>query len=438
MAKIYFTRLDEYWTRIQKLDFLAEKGTYQNLQWQEIIPDNKHNWLTEGLYDSFDGFVPMGTKDGKASKSEVEGVVFKVYSRGAETTRDTWAYNFNQNNLAENMQISIEFYNDQVSKLSRQPKETKIDDFANYDDKKISWSSSLKRHFENLIFANFNEENIRYSLYRPFSKQYLYFDKIFTHRRGQFPSIFPTPETEAENKVICCSAVGNNKSFHNLMTNVIPDLHFTGDSQCFPFYTYTEDGSHRQENITDWALENYQTHYQDNTITKWGIFYYVYGLLHHQGYRDKYQKNLKRELPRLPYAPDFWKFSQAGQQLAELHLNYEQQEPYELQDETKGNLDWRVEKMRLSKDKTTLVYNNTLTLKGIPPKVFDYKLGNRSALQWIIEQYKIKTDKRSGITNDPNRPDEPRYIFELVGKVITVSLKTVEIVEQLNKETFEE
>ncbi|MEK7989536.1 MAG: type ISP restriction/modification enzyme, partial [Thiotrichaceae bacterium] len=203
-------------------------------------------------------------------------------------------------------------------------------------------------------------------------------------------------------------------------------------------YTYSEDGSHRQENISNWALKDYQTHYQDNSISKWDIFYYVYGFLHHQGYRDKYQANLKRELPRIPYAPEFWTISHAGKQLADLHLNYEQQKPYEIQYETKSKTpNWRVKKMRLDKEKTSIIYNDTSIIKGIPPQVFDYKLGNRSALHWIIDQYQVKTDKRSGIINDPNRDDDPQYIIKLIGKIITVSLKTVEIVEGINKLTFE-
>jgi predicted helicase len=436
-ADIFYYSINDDFKRVQKLEFIAEKNTYKNLEWQEIKPDEKYNWLTEGLHDDFDSFLPMGTKEAKAAKSEAKGVIFKIYSRGAETTRDTWAYNFNKTDLINNIRISIEFYNEQVSKLSKQPKETKIDDFANYDDNKISWSSSLKKHLENLIVAEFKEENIRISLYRPFSKQYLYFDKIFTHRRGQFPSIFPTPETEAKNKVIWLK-VGMEISLFALCVNHIVDLLPQSGSQCFPFYTYSEDGSHRQENITNWALKDYQTHYQDNSISKWDIFYYVYGFLHHQGYRDKYQLNLKRELPRIPYAPEFWTISQAGQQLADLHLNYEQQEPYEIQYETKSKKpDWRVKKMRLDKEKTSIIYNDTFIIKGIPLKIFDYKLGNRSALHWIIDQYQVKTDKRSGIINDPNRDDDPQYIINLVCKIITVSLKTVEIVEKINKLDFE-
>ena len=217
------------------------------------------------------------------------------------------------------------------------------------------------------------------------------------------------------------------------MSQKIPDFHLTGDSQCFPLYTYEEDGSDRRENITDWALDRFRAHYRDDTITKWDIFHYVYGLLHHPVYRERYQANLKRELPRIPFAPGFRAYAAAGARLAHIHVHYEDQPQYPLaQIETPDTpLDWRVEKMRLSKDRTQLTYNRFLTLDGIPPAAFNYRLGNRSALDWVIDQYRVKTDKRSGIVNDPNRADDPQYILRLIGKVINVSLETVKIVEGL-------
>ena len=207
-----------------------------------------------------------------------------------------------------------------------------------------------------------------------------------------------------------------------------------GGSQCFPFYVYDEDGSNRRENITDWALDQFRTHYKDKKIDKWAIFHYVYGLLHHPGYRAKFADNLKRELPRIPFAPDFKAFSKAGQSLAQLHLDYEKLKPWDLEfQETPGqSLSYRVEdKMRLTKDKTALIVNPSLTLAGIPPEAFTYRLGNRSALDWVIDQYQICTDARSGITSDPNREDDPEYIVRLVGQVIRVSIETMNIVNGL-------
>ncbi len=240
-----------------------------------------------------------------------------------------------------------------------------------------------------------------------------------------------------------------------------------------------QGGTDGRENITDWALKLFRDHYQDPSIGKWDIFYYVYGVLHHPGYRAKFADNLKRELPRIPLAPavegikgsrdrgikgsGFWAFADAGRELARWHLDYEQVEPYPLQfveKKTVGNepssspslggrgvrastpgrrrtIDdlYRVDdKMRLSKDKTSLVVNPVLTLESIPPEVFEYRLGNRSALEWVIDQYQVTSDKRSGIRSDPNRPDDPQYIVRLVGQVMRVSLETVRIVKGLPQE----
>jgi predicted helicase len=220
------------------------------------------------------------------------------------------------------------------------------------------------------------------------------------------------------------------------MVDAVPDIHILASKdafQCFPFYTYDEDGTNRRENITDWALDQFRRQYDDDRITKWDIFHYVYALLHHPAYREKYAANLKRELPRIPFAPQFRPFVEAGTRLAELHVHYEQQPEYALDwiENKDAPLDWRVDKMRLSKDKTQLRYNDFLTLAGIPPETFDYRLGNRSALDWIIDQYRVKTDPRSGLTNDPNRLDDAQYIVRLIGQVITVSLETVAVVKGL-------
>jgi len=221
--------------------------------------------------------------------------------------------------------------------------------------------------------------------------------------------------------------------------HIIANLSITSldATQCFPFYTYNEDGTNRRENITDWALARFRAVYEEEdrppTLDKWAIFHYIYALLHHPTYRETYAANLRRELPRIPFVRDFWGFARAGARLAELHVNYERQPEYPLQRlETPGEpLDWRVEKMALSKDRTRIRYNDFLTLAGVPPAAFDYRLGNRSALEWVIDQYRVTTDRRSGITNDPNRPDDPEYIVRLIGQVVAVSVATVEIVKEL-------
>ncbi len=219
-----------------------------------------------------------------------------------------------------------------------------------------------------------------------------------------------------------------------LMTNVIPDLLPQGGSQCFPFYVYDEDGSNRRENITDWALGEYRARY-GGELTKWDIFHYIYGLLHSPEYRERYAANLKRDLPRIPFvaAPDFWRFVAAGRRLAEIHIGYERAAPYPLRhiENRAVPWTWRVEKMKLSKDKTALVVNESLTLEGIPAEVYAYKLGNRSALEWVIDQYQVSVDKRSGIESDPNDQADPEAIVRLVKQVVAVSVETVAIVAGL-------
>ena len=432
-AEIFYARVDEFWRKEDKYRYLDSKEHYRNIEWKPIIPDRRYTWLTEGLHPEFETFIPMGTKEAKAAKSEAVDVIFKTYSCGVGTNRDAWVYNFNRNGLMQNMRLTIDTYNVEVDRWKRRGDQAEsLDDFVLSDDKKIKWSSALKRTLKSGQIAEFADTKIRQSLYRPFTKSNLFFDRVMNHSVHIFPSIFPTPETEQENRVIWLK-VGQEWPMFALMANKIPDQLPQGGSQCFPFYTYDEDGTNRRKNITDWALEQFRAHYRDEAITKWDIFHYVYGLLHHPDYRERYQANLKRDLPRLPFGSDFWGFAKAGQRLGEIHIGYEQVPEYQLAfiENREVPLDWRVEKMKLSKDKTQLVYNDFLTLDGIPAKAFEYRLGNRSALEWVINQYCVKTDKRSGIVNDPNRADDPQYIVKLIGKVISVSLETVEIVEGL-------
>ena len=435
-AEVWLYSIDDYLKARDKQERLSQFADYTNVPMKQAALDARYTWLTEGLHAEFETFLPLGTKKAKAGKGEAVDVLFKSYSRGVVTCRDAWAYNFNRSALTENIQGMIGCYNEQVFKWERQRDPgANVDEFVVYNDQKIKWSETLKRNLKRGKIADFSHEKVRTSLYRPFTKSHLYFNRMITERVYVFPSIFPTAETEKENRAICVSGLGSNKLFHCLMTQQIPELNLTGASQCFPFYTYDEDGSNRRENITDWALAQFRKQYQDNTISKWDIFHYVYGLLHHPQYRERYQANLKRDLPHIPFAPqssDFRAFATAGARLANIHVDYEQMPAYPLNIvETPGKpLNWRVEKMRLSKDKTQIRYNEFLTLEGIPEKAFAYQLGNRSALEWVVDQYRVKVDKRSGIVNDPNREND-QYIIGLLQKVIAVSVETVAIVEGL-------
>ena len=435
-SRLFYYRTDELWQKKDKFDFLTQRQHVGNIAWETIRPDARHTWLTEGLHAEFDTFIPMGTKAAKAGKSEK--VIFRNYSNGVQTNRDAWVYNFNRDALRKNLTSMMEFYNMQVFKWHQGPKrEGNVDAFVDAAETKIKWTDALKSDLKNGKTAAFSPEKVRTSLYRPFTKSHLYFDRMMNQRVYQFPSIFPTPDTEKENRVICVN-ITKEKPFICLIAGCIPANVVTGgfgsSGQCFPFYTYDEDGTNRRENITEWALAQFRTHYQDDSISKWDIFHYNYGILHHPDYRERYQANLKRDLPHIPFAEDFWGFAKAGAQLADIHVNYEDQDEYDtlqLIQTPNVPLNWRVEKMKLAKDKTSLAYNDFLTLDGIPSKAFEYRLGTRSALEWVIDQYRVKTDKRSGILNDPNHADDPQYIVRLIGKVITVSLETVEIVNKL-------
>ncbi len=433
-TEIFYASVNKFWRKEEKHHYLDSKQNYQKVEWRQITPDGHHTWLTERLRPEFETFVPIGTKAAKAKKGAATEVIFKTYSNGVGTARDAWVYNFNRDALTENISRMIENYNAEVARWTqRTNREANVDNFVVYDDTKIKWSSTLKQKLQSGQTTAFTDAKIRSSLYRPFTKSNLYFDRMMNHRVAGFPSIFPTPETESENRVLCVNGIGSKKPFHPLMVAAIPCLGIVDANQSFPFYSYNEDGSNRRENITDWALFTFRSHYKDDAISKWDIFHYTYGLLHHPDYRERYEANLKRDLPHMPFATDFWAFATAGAQLAELHVNYEaaQKFPLKYRETPDTPVDWRVEKMKLSKDKTQLKYNDFLTLEGIPAEAFEYRLGTRSALEWVIDQYRVKTHSRSGLVNDPNRSDAPRYIVDLVARVISVSLKTVEIVKRL-------
>ena len=434
-AQIFYNGETAEMPKEATFEFLEKCEHTGNVNWDNIQPDARYTWLTEGLREEFEIFLPIGSKQAKAEKGEVSGVIFHQFSSGVKTNRDAWAINFDRNTLTKNVQYMMDTYNTQTLKWKQQTTRD-IDDFVAYDNKKISWSSGLKQKLMSGYVAEFTPERIRQTLYRPFTKSYLHFDRFMAERVYVFPSIFPTPETESENRVICVNT-SREKPFTSLMTDCIPEHIMTGGfgsaGQYFPFYIYDENGTNRRENITDWALTRFREHYRDAQIMKWDIFHYTYALLHHPVYRDRYQMNLKRDLPHLPFAKDFWEFVEAGKRLAHIHVHYEDQPQYALDliEAPDMPLDWRVDRMRFSKDKTQIRYNDFLTLDGIPAEAFGYRLGNRSALEWVVDQYRVKTDKRSGIVNDPNRADEETYIVDLIRKVIGVSLETVEIVEKL-------
>jgi len=436
--RLLLHRIEKYLRREKKLAWIAQHKYLKEIKWKNLQLDKKNNWLTPEHTDEFDRFVSLGCKDSKESRDETSKTIFKIYGRGVATCRDEFVYNSRRKDLVYCVQNLIENYNSEVDRFIRVGGKANLDDFVIYE--KIKWSRDLKADLRRGRYAEFQEQKIRKALYRPFNHRYLFFDRILNEEVYVFPKIFPNLSAEQENIVMAVTDLGSEKPFMILTAKSITDLHLVGggaSAQCFPFYVYDEDGTNRRENITDWALKQYREHYGDKKITKWDIFYYVYGILHHPGYRERFAENLKRELPRIPLAVDFKAFFKAGKELAQLHLDYEKLEPWPLEwiEPPDVPLSYCVEdKMRLSKDKISLKVNDSLTLSGIPTDVFRYRLGNRSALDWVIDQYQVSEDNRSGIRSDPNQPDDPEYIVRLVGQVIRVSIETLKIIEAMPTE----
>ena len=451
---VEYARMDEYWNKREKYAELNRVHNYLNVHFQTVNENAKHLWLTDGMANEWDDLIPLGSKEAKSGKANA---LFDIYSLGILTNRDRWVYRFNKSNLVQSMSEISDFYNDFVAKWPYYQSKKDINDFVEYDDAKISWSRDLKLKVKRSRMSTHNDSFVRTSVYRPFCKQHLCFNPIFVDQALKFPRIFPLPETE--NVVICLSAIGQSKPFHTMAVNVIPDLHLTGDSQCFPLYVYDEEGNNKKDNITDWGLEQFRNHYQDASIEKIDVYHYVYGILNDPAYREKYAANLKRELPRIPFRTDFWAYAEAGKKLMDIHIKYEDQDKYPITEEWSLPKNYvhphgiavntieqvplqeryYVSKMKRDKnDPTKLIYNDFLTISGIPSDIDEYKLGNRSALNWIIDQYQVSKDKRSGITNNPNdwsyESGNPRYIVDLIQRIITVSMQTNAIVQSLPRE----
>ncbi len=412
-------------------------------KWQRITPNKHGDWLGQ-RDDTFSKFIVLGDKRGDALK------VFNNFSQGLLTARDAWCYNASFSSVSENMKRMIEFYSSELNRFNaqylsagRKEREERIDGFINIDPVRISWTTSLKQE---LIRGNnfiFESNSVTHSLYRPFTKMYVYYDKVFNHRVSQMPKIFPNGN--AKNIVICFSGVGARSGFSVLISNTLPSYDNIEKGQCFPLYLYDEDGS-RRDAITDEGLAHFQAAYPNEKITKEDLFYYIYGLLHSPEYREKYADNLSKELPRIPCvknAADFWAFSKAGRALADLHINYETVAKYPATIEKHSDLtdeDYRVEKMKYgkNKDKTTIIYNHKITVKNIPLEAYEYVVNGKSAIDWVVERQCVKTDKASGIVNDANdwaveTMNNPKYPLELLLRVITVSLETMKVVNSLPK-----
>jgi predicted helicase len=429
---IFFKRLT--WDDFIKNNYLSDPNiVFGPKIWREIKPDKHHTWLTEGLQKDFESLLPMGTK---ISKSGKENSIFRLYGRGVATARDAWMYNFSQDNLSRNIQELVRVYNKQVQTWSKLPSKPDINEYLSNEITPIPWSDGLKSYLQRQIMIKFEAANIRNAIYRPFVRKYLYFDQHLIDRWYQIPHMLPIAMAEGENRIICVSSPGS-KHFSFFITNLIPDLNlFAGASpiQCFPLYIFDNDGKNKRENITDWALEKFRTHYKDSRITKYEIFHYVYAVLHHPVYIRKYTANLRQQLPRIPMIRDFYKFATAGANLARLHLFYEGQEEYPLRQNFRlnENPDWKINKMSFTKDRRSIIINESLSLSNIPFKAFGYMIGNRSALEWIIEQYRLRSVVSAGAEDNPNRSVDPAYIVRLIGQVTTISIESQKIINSIS------
>jgi predicted helicase len=420
-GEIFYAAVGEDWKKERKYGQLACWADLHKVPWLGLSPDAKHTWLTQGQERAFDSFIPFVPRGNSG--------LFADHSLGISTARDRVAYAFDEPTLEKSVREFARSFNSEVERFRSAGKPKELDEFVNGE--LLKWSRNLKRHLGWGDCVKFTKTAIRTAIYRPYSKRVLYHADVVVDELSKTGRYLPPT---ADNFGIAVSDIGFRSGYGVLAINAPCDLHLCATAdvvQVFPFYTHDQDGTNRRENITDWALAEFRSHYGQKSITKLDIFHYVYALLHHPEYRTRYAANLKRELPRIPFAPDFNEYVRIGSQLMKLHLEYEQQPEYPLQRAETGKLNWRAEKMALSKDKTQLRYNRFLTLSGIPPEVYEYRLGNRSALEWVIDQYRVSTDKRSGIVNDPNRSDDPEYIVRLIGQVITVSLETARLVREL-------
>ncbi len=448
-AKLYYHDIGDYLTREQKLDIVRGKN-YADLEWQTVVPNEAGDWINQ-RHPEFQKFLPLGAKENKG-KTAASPSVFLLYSRGAETTRDAWAYNFARKTVAANMRATIGFYNSQIAayKIAKARKNAlPADGFINKDEKQISWNAKLVDNLAKGKEGVFDGDNIRLSLYRPFCRQWLYFDRQFNNRVHLMPRFFPA--VKIENRIISVSGIGASSDFSALVTDTLSDIQLQSNGQCFPLYYYETPagklaggGGKRRDNIPDATLQLFRKQYGAGGISKEDIFYYVYGVLHSPQYRGRYASDLKKMLPRIPFAEtvrDFRAFAKAGRALAELHVNYEIAPEYPLR-EIKRDLiskpDYAVRKMRFAKkesgglDKSAVVYNDSLTLAGIPEKAHCYRVNGKSAVEWVMDRYQRAVNKESGIVNDPNEwSGGPEYIVSLLKRVVRISIETVKIVDAL-------
>jgi len=451
-CQIFYHDIGDYLNREEKFRKITQAQSYRGLDWTPITPNEKHDWINQrdGLFDALLPLAPEKKFDAKAKS------VFVGVSNGFQTNRDTWVYQFSQKALESNMQAMIAFYNEQLGK--KEP---------SMDTTKISWTRGLRKTFEKGTVLSHHPETVQIGMYRPFSKSYVYTDKLLVEYPATKERFFPTPHHK--NLVIAMISPGDSKNYSCLITEYLPDLHLLGTSQCFPLYWYEENKGEQavslfgttneerwtqRDGITDWCLQEVRSRFAGaQSLTKEDIFYYVYGLLHSPDYRERFADDLRKALPRIPIverAEEFIAFSKAGRRLAQLHLHYEdyahEAEGVEVDERDYTAADeytyYAVEKMRFPKkdERHTIIYNGHIAIHNIPAEAYDYIVNGKSAIEWVMERYAVTIHKDSGIKNDPNlwsrEQGRPRYILDLLLSIIHVSVETQRIVAELPKLTF--
>lgn len=453
--KIMYYSVGDYLKRREKLDILTENVTFSKMETsgQLVILKPKENgdWIVQ-RNDAFQHLLSLAGDTSKKFDKHCENTVFTGYSNGYKTNRDVWIYNFSKGSEISNIQGMIAEYNRQTDA-----------GVIEYIPQKIKWNRSLESLSARKQKFDFEEGKVTVANYRPFTKSFFYNEPKTIDMTYQMPRIYPNG---ADNQTICVAGVGVKKDFSCLMTNCHTDLEIVGKSQCFPLYWYEDLAEIRRANkqaslfkddmsnlirhdgISDYALSESRKKYGDE-VTKEDIFYYVYGYLHSPDYREAFKDDLKLSLPRIGFVDskdEFFAFSEAGRRLSSLHLGYESVPAYEkltIRSDVptdvllSDNRFLQVTKMKLNLNERKLIYNQHVTIEDIPEDAFRYVVNGRSALGWIVDQYQVSVDKESGIENDPNEYAGPRYIFDLVRSIITVSVETMKIVDNLPHLSFE-
>ena len=431
--EIHYRDIGDYLSREQKLKTVGDAGSITGIKdWQVVKPDKNHDWLDQ-RDDTFERYHPMGTKETKSVKGH-EDAIFRIYCPGLVTARDVWVYNSSKKELSNNMKKHIDYCNSQDLKNPR------------IDPRQVKWSSELSDSLRRLSSKPvFETRLIRSAQYRPFFKQHVYFEeKAFIHRPHRIPAFFPREESKNLAIVVPYKITGN---FSTFITNLIPDFATIQNGQCFPLYTYEQNGKQmiQMENVTDYALKEYRVHYHNNKISKADIFYYVYGLLHHSGYRKKYTNNLSKGLPHIPMAPDFWAFSKAGKELADLHLEFFEEDrndnrhplgpPKSIFGKPAKMAFDRYKDPNTSRKKTDyakLKINGVLVYDNIPET--NYRVNGRTPLEWLADRYRFTTDKESGITNNPCKKLTEKGMISMVERAVHVGVQSDKIISRLPKE----